>query len=225
MGQFMKNVNLSYGLIYLLFTISINALEAKVINERSTYEKLEVINDIKFIFSQKIINGVIDNKYFLENNNEIKPLTKNEYDKLKRDARVQELELQDKLLEENNVRMQKFNHEANIKILKKLISAKLNEIKALILKIKKNNLSLYYIFNENSFSSLENFEVLEYEIIPEFEKLLEVPDSESQISILNSSLEKLETYPAKLNKFFQDIVNNAIKLCDDVKLLRNLIEL
>lgn len=221
----MKNVNLSYALIYLLLVVSINALGAKITNEILTYEKMEIINGSNFIFRQKITNGISDNKYFLENNNEIRPLSKSEYVKLKREARLQELELQDKLLEENNALMQKFNHEAKIKILKKLILAKLNEIKALISKIKRNNLNLYYVFNENSFSSLEIFDLLDIEIIPEIEKLLEISDNESQISILNNSLEKLEAYPDKLNKFFQDTVNNAIKLCDDVKLLRSLIEL
>ncbi len=217
----MKNVNLSYlfllqPLIFLVFNSN-----CKVIKEIITIEIEEVFNSKTFIDKKKINNGTEIQEFFVDAN----PVIKDLYIKEKMEAKFNELQLMNKIKEEKSENERKFKKKSEFFILKKLIRINLKDLENYIEKLKENNLEKFYSFSPQTFNSLDNFQVLENEFIPEAKFTINQTNDELTVDLLHQMLDKIESYLDKINEFYKNTINNAIELCDDTKLLKDLLEL
>ncbi len=217
----MKNVHLSY--LYLFFAINsfIFISNCKVNNEIISIEKEEIIGNKIFIDKQKIQKGKEEHDFLVDGNT----VTKDSFLKEKREAQINELEQLNKKEEEKIESERKFKHNSKISILKKLLKINLNDLEIFLDKLKKNDLERFYSYSIQTFDSLNNLENLTNDFIPELKFSLNKTNDQLTIDYLNQMLEKIESYLNKINEFYRNTINNAIELCDDTKLLKDLLEL
>lgn len=195
-----------FAILLLIFT----SLYSKKVHELEIYELKEVFNNSEFEIYKESKNGITKLEYKVGG----KPVSKQNYDALLAEA---------KKIDWAAKRDRK--NAAKLKISKKIYAKELECLKSSIEKLKTEDLSDYYAFEQATFVNENELNRLINSALPELENLLRRPDCELDINLMNGISEKLEIYNQKFRLFIQNSINNAINLCDDTKKLKKLMNL
>lgn len=216
----MKRFRLS--ILYIIGAILLVELQnsAHTIHESNIYERKEKISNNNFYFKEINIDGQIYCHFYVDSI----PVEKERYDESLLEAKKEEWIKEREMQEQKRHADLYFKNSAKLEILKKLLNNLYLDIASKLKKINNfEGLSQYYVFSNDTFNSLEELEQIEDELLPQSKKLIKNSEKNELIT-LNEFLEKIENLPEKLDKFFKDSVENAIKKCDDTKFLKRLLE-
>lgn len=201
----------------LLLVIFFSICNAKVVFELNTSEICEVINGIKYISIEKIENGQRSEKYYINGQETLS----NEYISSQATSRLKEFENDAQRAKEEREKKFKFNSDAKLKTLKKLIYLKIQEIKENFYKLEKLNILSFFMYSKETFINEEEFNNLK-ESIEDTDQLIS-SNADLFITDLDNVYNKLENKAKKTEIFVRQSIENAINKCDDTKLLKDLL--
>lgn len=113
---------------------------------------------------------------------------------------------------------------AQVEITAKLLYKVIAQISYLIDRIENSALEKFFVFNDSTIDSLDQLlqlKMLNLQLADSVKKKIAVNDFEGLHLLYN----KLEHWPDRFEKFFQDTVQNAIKKSDDTVMLKQLLTL
>lgn len=111
-----------------------------------------------------------------------------------------------------------------VQIVAKLLQKLLDNTAQLLHKVSNPALEKFFVFSGRTIDSAEQLAQLKnftQQLVPSIQNKIENNDFEG----LNLFYTKLEHWPARLEKFFQDTVQSAIKKSDDTVMLKELLKL
>jgi len=117
-----------------------------------------------------------------------------------------------------------FTDMVQVEIAAKLLHKVLTDVADWTTRVQSSALSKYFVFSDStidSFDQLLQLKTFAEQLKPSIQKKIENNDFEG----LNILYSKLEYWPSRLEKFFQDTVQNAIKKSDDTAMLKELLKL
>ncbi len=204
---------------YFLLLIS-SHIEAKSVRQKMVIETEEKIQQT--IFKHILESGTTVREVYLING---APVGKEEYRVLLEQAEQEERELQRKLEDDRQYAKAQFMSSSQLQIYKKLLSQSFLEIKQWLAKLDMPVVSNYYIFSPDTIASKGAFESFKNDIFLKAQILLEEYNEQQDAVHLQKLLEQYEQVPYRLEQFFQKSVQQAIKHCDDTKILKELLSL
>lgn len=203
--------------LFLLTMFSIS--NSKVINEATSWQLTELINGVKFKAIEKVDNGRRQELFYIDN----KDVSKDEFNSIKLNEAAKEVENQLKKSQEERDLAFKFNYESKLKLLKKLIFLKIQDIKENISKLEKYDISDFYIFCNETILNGDDYNEMK-ESLEDINKMIN-SGQHLVIHDFESILSKLEIREQKIISFIRKALENAINKCDDAKILKNLLEI
>lgn len=117
-----------------------------------------------------------------------------------------------------------FIEATQVQVVAKLLQKLLDKIGQLLHKISNPALENFFVFNGRTIDSAEQLGQLKnftHQLVPSIQNKIENNDFEG----LHLLYTKLEHWPSRLEKFFQDTVQSAIKKSDDTIMLKELLKL
>ena len=149
-----------------------------------------------------------------------------------KDVYQQELErVLKKEREEDSVRQEisrrsriEFADMMQVQIAAKLLNKVLVQVAQLIERIEKASLEKFYIFTDSTIDSQDQLMQLK-DFTQQLELSIQKKIANQDFEGLNLLFTKLEYWPERLEKFFQNTVQNAIKKSDDTIMLKELLKL
>lgn len=116
-----------------------------------------------------------------------------------------------------------FKQKARADLTKKLLEVVLPELESPILQLHKHNLEQFAIFSSVTIASPQAYvELKEYIVKARHALNLDSQDHAQEIAAL---YEILHDMPHRVQKFFESTVQEAIKRCDDTRILKDLLSL
>ena len=185
----------------------------------SVYVIEEQIAGIRFTHRSDLIDGKSNEIWAISG----RPVSVGEYEEAILNAERDERRAERKAQEERRKQGQEFKAKAHYTLLKKLGMAQAAEIVKGLIPVKEPLLEPFLQFSESTFSSRDVLHELEQEL-EIIHKLCESSNLEEMVQ-LGTLLKKIELYPARLAKLYQESVNSAIKTCDDTRALKELLKL
>ena len=205
--------------LYFLLLISLQTL-AKSVCHKMVMETEEKINGITF-------------KHILESGATIKevyliqsvPVLKDEYILKIEQAEKEEREIQRTIEHDRMHARARFVSDSQFHIYQKLLSTAFMEIKQWLAKLEMPVVSEYYMFSSDTIASKGAFESFKNDVFLKAQVLLEECNQQQDLAALQKLVEQYEQVPYRLERFFQKSVQQAIKHCDDTKILKELLSL
>lgn len=111
-----------------------------------------------------------------------------------------------------------------VQIASKLLDTLLQQIKQLFNRIENPALESFFIFHKNSIESFDQLMQLKV-FVQQLQSSIDQKVENRDFDGLYLLFSKLEFWPDRLEKFFQDSVQNAIKKSDDTAMLKELLQL
>ena len=204
-----------------LFLVSFICIEARRVEVVSVYCKKEVINGKVFIHREDIVNSEKKGSWSIDG----AAVTVDAYEEAILDAEKEERRAERRALEMQRERAQQFKHEALITLNKKILRLTVEKLDVAFEKFNRHDLVNFLDFRSHTIPSSEFFYELKDRVIPEAKKMLTVSNEESDWGQLNLMVTKLDAMPISIESLFYDTVRNAIKQCDDTRLLKELLEI
>ena len=99
------------------------------------------------------------------------------------------------------------------------------EIKQWLAKLEMPTVSEYYQFSSDTIASKGAFESFKNDVFLKAQVLLDEYDEQQDSVNLQKLLDQYEKVPYRLERFFQNSVQQAINHCDDTKVLKELLSL
>jgi len=186
----------------------------------SIYCKKEVINGQVFIHRDDLVNN--EKKEIWSINGQL--VTQDKYQEAILDAEREVRKQERRLQEERRKKAQLFKNEMSLVLHKKILRLTVEKIDGVLKKFDTHNLTNFLAHKEDLISE-ELFENIKEDLLPEAKRLIYKKDQECNWSDMNLMLAKVGDLDEKLELFYQDTVRNAIKQCDDTKVLKGLLEL
>lgn len=172
-------------------------------------------------FKQVMISGNDEkDEFFIDN----KAVHKAEYQERLEYAVKKEQD--DKLVAEQmqaRTRLQ-FMQTMQIEIIAKLLDNLLADIAQGMQKIQNPALMKFYVFHNSTIDSAEQLSQLQT-FVQQLDDSIAYKIENNDFDGLSMLYHKLELWPARLEKFFQDTVQSAIKKSDDTAMLKELLKL
>jgi len=215
----MKRVSVCvFSLCWLLSVFSV--YPKRTVEVVSVYCKKEVINEKVFIHRDDLVNS--ERKEIWSVDGQL--VSQNEYEEVILDAEKEVRRQERKIQEERRKKDQAFKDEVMLVLQKKILRLTVENIDEQLKKFDSHNLENFLAYKEDTISQ-ELFENLKEELLPEAKRLLYKKDEDYNWADMNLMVAKVENLDEKLESLFQDTVRNAIKQCDDTKVLKDLLEL
>lgn len=117
-----------------------------------------------------------------------------------------------------------FAHKMQVQIAAKLLNGLIAQVLQQIESIQNPALEKFYVFKDGAISSYEQLMQLKNFTL-QLESVLEEKVQDEDFQGLHALCTKLEPWPARLEKCFQDTIQNAIKKSDDTMMLKELLQL
>jgi hypothetical protein len=207
-------------LLFLLLILTKNSafINAKTIEKSlSVYVIEEQINGIRFAHRSDFIDGKASELWAIDG----RQVPEHEYEEAILNAEREERKSVRRQEEQKRKQEQEFKVLAQNNLIKKLLNLKIADITKELSKIKEPLLAPFLKFSEHSMSSEMALYDLEQEI--EDANKLSLRGELADTKQLYTVFEKLEQYPEKLMKLYQDSINYAIKTCDNTRALKELL--
>lgn len=140
--------------------------------------------------------------------------------------RLQKKERDDELLQQQTARRSRiqFADAMQVEIAAKLVNKITAQILQLFTKIQNPALEKFFVFQQGTIESHNQLVQLQ-EFAQQLDASVQHKVAEQDFDGLHFLFTKLEHWPTRLEKFFQDTVQNAIKKSDDTAMLKELLKL
>lgn len=204
---------------YFLLLIS-SCVVAKTFRQRMVIETEEKINQI--IFKHIIESGVSVKDVYLINGVAV---SKEEYAIRIQKAEQEEQEMCRKMEEERIYAKVEFISTTQLQIYKKMLSKTFIEVKQWLAKLEMPIVSEYYVFSTDTIASKGAFESFKNDLFLKAQSLFDEYTQLQDVLALQKLLDQYEKVPYRLERFFQNSVQQAINHCDDTKILKELLSL
>jgi hypothetical protein len=238
-GVFMKK-RMEFFFLVICFLLVSNVFAKEVVFQGDSWVKQTKFNveGQETLFTQKYqnINGKVSQlcqidgeevekeefeKRFNETENEEKEIVRREEERKKEEEEQKQREILAKKKNED----QNFYQHTKLQLLKKLIGLEIEKIEDCFLKLDKYQLEEYFVFDADSFSSLQSLQETKTEQLADARKLTVCSPEELEMPQLQDTLKKLEILPERIERLFRESVKNAINQCNDTKRLKELLAL
>jgi len=207
--------------ISLLYWLPSQAVPSWPIEEIAVYHKKEVINDSTFIYREDTVNGKVTKQWWINgkstNEDAFLEAVLEAEKMVRRQERKKEAERRDYEQHE------KFN--TLLALNRKLLHGKMQQVQEGLKRIEAHQLQPFLLFSEQTYPSQEVFNKINQELLPQVQALLDADPYDHELSEFEALLAQLDDVPDKLQELFYETANNAIKRCDNTKMLKELIEL
>lgn len=216
-------MNVFYRFLYLICLIlfSFDLLEPRFIRHMAMIVDEELVNNNEFSHTVKSDNGKSEEKFFI---NRV-PVMKDEYYKELEEAQLGEMRRERERLERQKRSRIGFANQAQVAIMQKMVARLTHDIARTLDLLQHDQLKKYYVFDSYSIESMDQLayikHYIEHKVQGEVQELAALMDMQS----LQEVVDKLESWPDKLEACFKDSVQNAIKESDDTAALKELLSL
>lgn len=147
-----------------------------------------------------------------------------QYDRDLERAEKKERELLRARDEEKRRNQIKFSDTVQSAVLAKLIAKMFVSIKSVLKKIDSPQLEHYFVYSQDTISSIDQYDQLK-SFLDSTEKSVAHYIESNDIDSLQQTYTKIEGWPNRLDRFFQESVQNAIQMSDDTTFLKDLLAL
>ncbi|MGZ6254458.1 MAG: hypothetical protein ACXWL5_00510 [Candidatus Chromulinivorax sp.] len=172
-------------------------------------------------FKHVIKSGTIDNnEYFMDGITVTCQVYYQELELAERKERQEEL-MRQETQRKNHIQ---FVESCQVQVATKLLYKTLQEISLLLDRVENPALEKFFIFADNTIDSYDQLKQLKV-FTEQLEPLIQKKIASNDFDGLYFLFSKLEYWPTRLEKFFQDTVQNAIKKSDDTAMLKELLKL
>ena len=173
------------------------------------------------IFKHVMTSGDVQDDHFLIDGKSVTQMVyEQELEKLQKQAWQKEYDQQ------MQMRRSKidFALKAKMQVTEKLLIVLTEQIEQLFDQIANPALEKFFVFTDATIVSQDQLAQLQA-FVEHVEKTIQQKIEQGDIENLNLLYTKLEQWPSRLEKFFQDTVHNAIKKSDDTVMLKELLKL
>ncbi len=189
------------------------------VEELSVYYKKEVVDDTVFVYREDITNGVKKEVWSIDG----KPVDYERYEDELLEAEKEVRRIKRKMELEQRIRFQEAKLQSVGMLNKKLLKLSIKSIEGVLGRFEDHRLASFLVFDQNSVFSREEFEKLENELLNEAKSHLYRDEKDFDLEALKLMVASLDGIADRLQELFSVTVNNAIKQCDDTKLLKELL--
>jgi len=189
------------------------------IEELSVYYKKEILEGKTFVYREDLANGTKKQVWTIDG----KPVEFDEYEEAILDAEKEIRRRERKERDERRRAMQYRRLLAVVELHKKLLRLLIEEVEIAVRKFDDHRLTPFLVFDKNSAFSQKEFEAIESELLEDAKKVLYQEVQDGDKAELAAAIQKLDGLPERLQELFQKTVDNAIKTCDDTKMLKELL--
>lgn len=194
------------------------ALPRSIDKSVSIYFVEEKVNGIPFTHRSDCIDGVKKEVWTIQG----RAVAQEEYEEEILQAELQERRKERALQESRRRSQEEFAIKVQYQASKKLVRLLVPEVEAALKKLTDIRLEPYIHYTSHSFGSRADLDQVKADIAHAYDLL----DQETvELADLQELYHTLELYPNRLQILYQDSVQNAIKKCDDTRLLKDLLEL
>lgn len=206
-------------LILLLLALTTGVLDAEIVHH--TLTSLTEHKIMGHIFKHIMTSGAVEkDEFFIDGH----LITKDNYQQEL--ERAQKKEREEEFLQQEAAyrsRLQ-FIDIVQVEIAAKLLNKVLMQVAQLLDRVQNPALEKFFVFTDSTIDSQDQ--------LMQLKAFTQQLDSSIQKKIVNNDFQglnllytKLEYWPVRLEKFFQDTVKNAIKKSDDTIMLKELLKL
>lgn len=195
------------------------AAPAREIEELAVYYKKEVLGGKAFVYREDVANGVKKEAWTVDG----KPVDSQEYEEALLDAEKEVRREERRVAEEYRKRHQQARLSSSFQLQKKLLRLQIEQVEVVLKRFDHHRLTPFLSFDKEKTLSQEDFEHIDQALLDQAKKLLYTADQEIDLPTLATMIEKFDMLPTRLQDLFHATVNNAIKRCDDTKVLKELL--
>lgn len=207
--------------IYLISFIILNSffIVARYVRHVSVYLQEEVILGTEFTNTTRSDRGKVEESFFI---NKI-PVQKSEFYKELEVAQLAQLRKEREKSERQTKARIAFADTAQVAIIEKLINKRLQETNRVLEWLHHEQLKQYYVYHKDTIDSMQKLLDIQQFVTTvaptELKQLVELNDMQK----LQEMLDKIDSWPDRLETFFQATVQYAIKHSDDTAMLKELL--
>ncbi len=204
-------------LFYLLATVSI--VDAGIVQHTSISIAEHKI--LGHLFKHVMISGGAEkDEFFIDGHVVTQDRYYQELDQL------QKKERDDEMLQQQATRRSRieFADAMQVEIAAKLLNKIVAQIAQLFTRIDNSALTQFFVFSKGTIDSQDQLIQLR-DFTQQLQASIQSKIAQQDFEGLNLLFTKLEHWPIRLEKFFQDTVQNAIKKSDDTAMLKELLKL
>lgn len=189
------------------------------VEELSVYYKKEILEGKTFVYREDLANGTKKQVWTIDG----KPVEFEEYEEAILDAEKEIRRRERKERDERRRAMQDRRLLAVVVLHKKLLRLLIDDVQVALARFDDHRLAPFLVFDKNSAFSQKEFEAIESELLEYAKKVLYEEVQDGDKAALADAIQKLDGLPERLQELFQKTVDNAIKTCDDTKMLKELL--
>ncbi len=206
-------------LILLYFVIAISLLDAGIVHH--TLISVTEQKILGHIFKHVMVSGGAEkDEFFIDGHAATQDRYYQELDQLQKKEREEEL-LQQQAARRSRI---EFADAMQVEIAAKLVNKILAQIAQMFTRIANPALEKFFVFHKNSIDSQNQLMQLQ-DFTEQLDASIQDKIARQDFEGLHLLFTKLEHWPTRLEKFFQDTVQNAIKKSDDTVMLKELLKL
>ena len=196
------------------------------------------IKDGEQVYLQKYqdLNGKITELWSINGSEVTKDEFRDRMEKAEKEEKSIEQELKEQkireeeekkreLIEKQKKEDEAFYNQTKLLALKKLINLELQNAENCFARLEKYSLDEYFIFDQDTFLSLDDFLETKNDLLGKARKLNFCSIDELSVDEMQDVLKKMEALPDKIENFFRKSIKNAINQCNDTKRLKELLAL
>ena len=217
-GEVVKKVLLS-ACFWAIITMFPSFGALRDVEELSVYYKKEILDGKTFAYREDLANGVKKQVWSIDG----KPVEFEEYEEVILDAEKEIRRRERRARDERRRAAQDSRLQAVVELHKKLLRLLVEDVEAALAKFDDHRLMPFLVFDKDSLLSHKEFETIEGELLQEAKKVLYEEVQDGDKTSLAATIQKLDGLPERLQELFQKTVDNAIKRCDDTKMLKELL--
>jgi len=197
---------------------------ASIINAGIVYHSMISVSEQKIlghVFKHVMTSGCKDKDEYYINGHVV---TKEKYSK--EFERLQKKEWEDLALQQENQRRERiqFSESMQVQVTAKLLKKVVGQIIDLLHRACNPALEKFFVFHHTTIDSSDQLHQLQLFLAQVQDSMNQCIDN-NDVQNMNILYTKLEFWPARIEKFYQDTVQQAIRQSDDTAMLKELLTL
>lgn len=191
-----------------------------MIEVMSTFYTKETINGVEFMYREEVINGKAKKIWTIDD----KEVKQSRYLEAILDAEKEVRRVERVAQEQQRLAQQKEKLQRMLAVYKKELQLKLVGVEQWFNKLHESNLVVYLAFDPQTYENQESFDEVAH-LIAQVKTALVAAEDEDTLVLCEHLNALLDTVPERLRDLFYATTDNAIQLCGDTKVLKNLLEI
>lgn len=204
----------------IMVCVSLRAHEWQV-HEVTIHQKKEVIDGTTFIARHEVADGMSTHALTINgrlvDEGEYQEAILQAEKEMRRKVRVQE---EAQLAQENEAK-----NSLALAVHKKIIALHIAHIEQEMHKLERNNLRPFFLFSPTTFSNADDVARITDQLLPQARTLIDAPSGRYAVHTYASMASMLEPIAQRLKDLFYATLQNAITVCNDTKMLKELLEI